>query len=458
MFQKKKLGDYFVVLVGFLFIACSLVHGQEKRHATVDTPLIAVSREGCVWMAKQMDVAQRSLKAEDGGLIDGSTFLQDGSKETLDIFVGKQASVWGNTVTFYKLKEKESGYQYAFSVKREKDEKEMIWYLSESPLYKDQFPRGKSIERNHIAIWRKWIDGKPDKLTQECCASSDLFDFVKQELRPAAILARCRAAELGRRNEYRDPARIHEFDLPKDRPIVYIGLIDANSQDDPIMASMVDDTKYLPELLVACGYKIAAATATRCISVMDDPVSILEKHIREQEKKETRDFYLNLTGHGSSMGVHFRYRKGEELRREVLTPTKLFALFAAHPRCTFTVNTVACRGGGLGLLMKDWEDPAGVERRVTMFLQVKSHGLNQEGRLKGVAGVNGAPKAHSTYYHVFLTKNLLEGRGYGMAHILADKAAKCIIPCDAEAWRSGKDGGIFTGGLWRGPPQQLIRS
>lgn len=446
MFQKKKLGGCFAALIGLLFIACA--HGQEQRNAPESTTSLVVSREGCVWMAKQMDVAQRSLKAEEGGLIDGSIFLQDGSRKTLDAFAGKSATAMGHAVRFHKLKEHEHGYHYAFSVKY-KDGKGETWYLSESPFYKDQFPHGINFDGNEVALWRKRADGKPDKLTQEFCTSDDIFDFAKGLLRPATILEKCRMAKLGRENECKDPATIHAFDLPKDRPIAYVGLIDANHRDDPVIASMVDDTKYLPELLVACGYKIAAVPAARYIPVMDDPASILEKHIREQKKKGIRDFYLNLTGHGNLWGVHFS---------EVLTSEKLSALFEAHQDCTFTVNTVACHGGGYGLLMKDWKDPAGVEGRVTMFLQVKSHGLNQEGRLKGVEGVNGAPKAHSTYYHVFLVKELLEGKSYGTAHLRADRAAKRIIPCDAEAWRSGKNGGIFTGRLWKGPPLLLVRS
>lgn len=440
-----------VACVGFLFLAVALVQGQEKKTTPESVPLIAVTKEGRAWMAKQCDVARKSLNDEDGGLIDGSIFLQDGSKETLSAFAGKSATALGHTVTFRTLKESEYGYHYTFSVMH-KNGTEEIWYLSESPLYKDQFPRGRPIERNHVAIWKKGTDGKPDKLTQEYCKSSDMFDFARQELRPATVLARCRAATLGRENEQKDPAKIHTFDLPKNRPIAYIGLIDANPRDDPIIASLVDDTKYWPELLVSCGYKVAAAPAARYIPVMDDPAAILEQHVQEQKKKGIRDFYLNLTGHGNLHGIHFLYAdKEKEIHHEVLIPEKLFALFDAHQDCTFTVSTVGCHGGGFAPVVKDYKDPAGTDGRITIFLQVKSHGLNQEGRLKRVEGVKGAPKAHSTYYCVFFAQELLQGKSsYGVAHLRADEAAKRVIPCDAEVWRSGKNGGTVTGKLHYG--------
>lgn len=440
-----------VACVGLLFLTVALVQGQERKTTPESVPLMEVTKEGRAWMATQIDVAKKSLKGDDGGLIDGSTFLQEGSKEKLDALVGKSATALGHTVVFRKLKEPEYGYHYAFSVTY-KGGMEETWYLSESPLYKDQFPRGRPVERNYIALWMKGADLQLEKLVQESCVASDIFDFAQQELRPATILARCRAAKVGRENEGKDPAKIHAFDLPKDRPIAYIGLIDANPRNDPIIASLVDDMKYWPELLVACGYKIAAAPAARYIPVADDPAVILEQHVREQKKKGIRDLYLNLTGHGNLGGIHFLYTdKEKEIHHEVLTSEKLFALFDAHQDCRFTVSTVGCHGGGFAPAVQEYKDPAGIDGRITIFLQVKSHSVNQEGRLKGVEGVKGAPKAHSTYYCVFLAQELLQKKGgYGAAHLRADEAAKRIIPCDAEVWRSGKNGGIFTGKLHRG--------
>lgn len=447
------------VALGLLFLA-SLVQGQEKKAAPENTPLMTVSREGCVWMAKQINIAERSLKGEDGGLIDGSVFLSKELKEKLDPLTGTHATVLGYTVTFCAFHKPENGYHYAFCVQHTGGREE-TWYVSESPFYKDQFPKGLRPGAERLALWKGGANGKPDKRIQAFCSPDDLFDVKKKSLRPATVIAACWDATLSYKSECRDAARMRRFDLPKDRPIGYIGLIDANPFDDPIIASIVDDMKYWPELLVACGYKVLDDAAARYIPVADDPAVILTRSIEAQKKKGIRDFYLNLTGHGNPHGVHFRYGKEGQTHHEVLTSAQLFALFDAHLDCTFTVSTVACHGGGYGPAMKRYKDPSGKDGRITIFLQTKGHGLNQEGRLKGVEGAKGAPKAHSTYYCVFFAKELLQGKGkggYGAAHLRADEASRKIIPSDPEVWRSGKSGGTVTGKLHHGAtPMTLTR-
>ena len=426
-------------VIGLLFLAFP-VQGQEKK--TAEIPLMEVSKEGRAWMAKQVDIAQKSLKGEDGGLIDGSVFLSKERREKLDPLADTRATVLGYTVTFLKLKEPEYGYRYAFLLQHMGGSEE-TWYVSESPFYQDQFPGGLPPGLEYLALWKKGADGKPDKRMQTYCELSDIFYVAGKRMRPATVVAACRDAMLSYRSERRDAAQMQTFDLPMDRPIGYIGLIDANPFDDPIVASMVDDAKYWPELLAACGYKVVADAAARYIPVADDPAAILEKHVRAQKKKGIRDFYINLIGHGDSGGVHFS--------PEVLTSAQLFTLFDAHQDCTFTVSTVACQGGGYATAMKQYKDPSGKEGRITIFLQTKGHGLNQEGRLKGRKGVNGAPKAHSTYYGVFFAKELLQGKeSYGTAHLRADEASRMIIPSDPEVWKSGKNGGTVTGKLQRG--------
>ena len=440
-------------VIGLLFLAFP-AQGQEKK--TAEIPLMEVSKEGRAWMAKQVDIAQKSLKGEDGGLIDGSVFLSKERRKKLDHLSDTRATVLGYTVTFLKLKEPEYGYRYAFLLQHMGGSEE-TWYVSESPFYQDQFPGGLPPGLEYLALWKKGADGKPDKRMQTYCELNDLFNVIIKRMHPATVVAACRDAMLSYRSERRDAAQMQTFDLPKDSPIGYIGLIDANPFDDHIVASMVDDMRYWPELLAACGYKVVADAAARYIPVADDPAAILEKHVRAQKKKGIRDFYINLIGHGDSGGVHFSYKKEGETYHTVLTSGKLFALFDAHQDCAFTVSTVACQGGGYATAMKRYKDPSGKEGRITIFLQTKGHGLNQEGRLKGREGVNGAPKAHSTYYGVFFTKEILQGKGgYGAAHLRADEASRMIIPSDPEVWRSGKSGGTVTGRLQRGATSILF--
>ncbi|MBI2523716.1 hypothetical protein HYW11_00660 [Candidatus Peregrinibacteria bacterium] len=437
-----------MAVIGLLFLA-SLVQGQEKK--TAELPLMEVSKEGRAWMAKQVDIAQKSLKGEDGGLIDGSVFLSVERKVKLNSLAGARATVLGYTVSFFKLADPEDGYQYFFLLQHMGGSEER-WYVSESPWYKDQFPEGIPPGLEYLALWKKGTDG-PDKRIQSYCELNDLFEVKEKSIHPATVIAACRDATLSYRSECRDAAKMQTFDLPKDRPIGYIGLIDANPFDDPIVASMVDDMRYWPEFLAACGYKVVADAAARYIPVADNPAAILARMIEEQKKKGIRDFYLNLAGHGNLWGVHFSYKKDGKTYYKVLTSEKLFALFDAHQDCTFTVSTVACQGGGYATAMKRYKDPSGQEGRVTIFLQTKGHGLNQEGRLKGMEGINGAPKAHSTYYNVFFVSELLHSQredtlgNYGAAHLRADRLSRMLIPSDPEVWRSGKSGGTVTGKL-----------
>lgn len=423
--------------------ALALGTSTEAHEETLEK--ITVTEEGKVWMEKQKDVAEKSLRGEAGGLIDGTTFLQEESKTQLDRCLGT-TTVLGHTITFTKLSKTEQGYFYAFHVKY-KDEKEETWYLSESPFYRDQFPEGLSLGSNNVAFWLKKGEGV-DKFTQGYCRPREIFDFEKGTIAPATLLRKFQQAKEVRESEQNDPTNIRAFDLPRDKSIAYLGLIDANPLGDPVVSAMDDDVKYFPELLSSCGYQIVTDGASRYVPVGEEPADILKRHIGALHKQGVSHFYVKLSGHGNPSGVYFTYPKDGEIYYEVLTPRELFEIFDVFPTCTFYVNTDACHGGGYAAAMKRYKDGEGAsEGRVTIFLQTKGYGWNQEGRLKDVPGIKGDPKAHSTYYGVFLANELLKGKGkgtYGALHLLADQASKLLIPSDPEVWRSGKDGGVST--------------
>ncbi len=99
--------------------------------------------------------------------------------------------------------------------------------------------------------------------------------------------------------------------------------------------------------------------------------------------------------------------------------------------------------------MKAYQDPSDKEGRILMKLQAKPYSYNQEGRIEGEAGINGAPKVHSSYYQIFNAYYLMKGLDFGEAHYQADLSSKKLIPCDAESWLSSRRGGrqtAMTGG------------
>jgi hypothetical protein len=94
--------------------------------------------------------------------------------------------------------------------------------------------------------------------------------------------------------------------------------------------------------------------------------------------------------------------------------------------------------------MKGYEDPSGRDGRITMKLQAKPYSYNQEGRLEGQTDARGIARPYSSYYQIFNAFFLIKGEGFGEAHYQADLAAKKLIPCDAEVWRSTPNGGRST--------------
>jgi hypothetical protein len=157
--------------------------------------------------------------------------------------------------------------------------------------------------------------------------------------------------------------------------------------------------------------------------------------------KGIRNFYLNFAGHGNDSGIYFSLGAWGSER---LSPEGLHGVFSQFKDCKFVVDTVACYGGGMAEAMKAYKDPSGEEGRVMIKLQAKPGAFNQEGRLEGEQGLAGSPKVFSSYYQIFNAYYLMKGVSFGEAHLLADVAAKKLIPCDAEAWVSGKNGGRAT--------------
>ena len=402
-----------------------------------DTFNIELSEEGKAWIKQNEDVYRKTQTNEDGGLIDASKFLAPDQEKRLNLLIGKKTQLQGISFEFKKLENPENGYQYALKIDYGSGKKER-WYISGQAYYKDQFPDGEPAWMSAISIWKATDDGGVDKLTQ------NYLEFYKLARSGGRIDSQYLLNKVEKAKEYReqeagDLAKIKAFDLPKDEPIGYIGLADGH---DLIFQDGVLGVKSFAEVMSSLGYNMVSNEKDGyAISPEVEPEIIIKEQIKEFLAKGINNIYIKLAGHGNEYGVYFTTKDGQST---VLTTNELKDIFNSFPECNFIVSTDACSGGGYADVLKKYKDPTGKKGRVTVFLQSKIDATNQEGRLKGIPGVEGAPKIFSTYYTVSLVHHLLDGKTYGEAHLLADKDTKQIIQCDAEAWRSGPDGGIST--------------
>lgn len=407
-----------------------------NNFSTMQAYPIVLSDKGRKWIEKNEDVYRRTKKNQDGGLIDASTFLAEDQVQRLDWLSGKKGRFGNTEFEFKKLSKLENGYKYALDITYTSGEKER-WYISGQAYYKDQFPDGEPSWISAISIWKGTADYGVDKLTQNyllyyVLVNNNSIDFQY-------LMDKVNQAKENRKGEIEDPAGMKNFDLPKNEPIGYIGLADGH---DLIFADAVDDVKYFAEMMSSRGYQMVSNEEGKYgIAVEDHPEDIIEREINGLLKKGVRNIYLKLAGHGNKVGVYFNTKEGGSVN---LTARELKDIFDKFPECKFFVSTEACSAGGFAAILKEYKDPTGQNGRVTAFLQTKLDATNQEGRLKGVEGVNGAPKIFSTYYNICFAYHMMNGNTYGQAHLLADRDAKALIQCDAEAWKSAPVGGIAT--------------
>lgn len=420
--------------------------GQARIKAPAREPVaipegvsrIGLSTEAEKWIKMQKDVALNSTLGEGKPrLIDGTRFL---TKETADKLTKFDGLHDDSTGLSFKKKE-ENGYKFVVTT-RSGD----VWYVAECPYYRDQFPYGIPFSQGALEIYKKGSDS----LTQKEFKAPDVFKNASgqqgsQYIDFAALQRIITAAEANRASEVLDVIKVRDLKL-SDQVTGYVALIDYN-RSDPIMNGMIDDGKYFPQMMNSLKgedqlplYNLVSRNGSDFVKVDREPKQLLTEHVQGMYDQGVRRFYLNLCGHGNESGVWFNVG----FRALPLTPAGLHSIFSKFQDCEFVVDTLACYGGGMAEEMKSYRDPTGKEGRILIKLQAKPYSYNQEGRLVDEPGVRGEPKAYSSYYQVYNTFYLLEGKNFGEAHYLADLAAKKLIPCDAEAWSSGPSGGRTT--------------
>lgn len=410
---------------------------------------IVLTEEGKKWIEKHKEVYEKTLKSEDGGLIDASTFISPKLRAKLfHLAAESKRSRNNNQVTIIKLNPPGNGYSIAFDVNI--DGAKERWYVSQEPYYRDQFPKDVLLGNTHLAFWKGTKDGGVDKLTQTFISYYNLFQNGK--LNTGLLLERLKQAEIDRESERNDEANIRNFDLPKDRSIGYIGLVDYRWEVDPIIRANYDDTKFFPQLMNGLGYSFVSGNDGEPIVVTRPftPKQILLEQIRKSRESGIRDFYINIAAHGDETAMLF-YDNVTKCPCNNLFPRDFIEIFNTFSDCTFTINPIPCYGGGLAGALNSYKDIKGEGERVKVFLRSKLFGTSQEGRFNEQNYESDIPTPFSMYYNVFLFNYLLSGKNYGEAHILADEASKKLVPCDPEVWKSTPNGGVRTSQINLGP-------
>lgn len=399
------------------------------------------------WAQLQSDIALNTIQGNSDGLrlVDASNFMTNETSRALSVYLPEfQKQDQQTGLQFSNVNE--DGFKFAF-----KTNDNQTWYLSETPNYRDQYPNGVEFSETSLVLRKKSDNG----LTQIEIPASEAFSNGR--INYHYIQSKMREAEQNRDSEtnFSELQRIRELDLPKDRLIGYIGLVDSN-KSDPVILGIKDDVKRFPEMMNGLRdsqgnsrYNFVSTNNSESISVSRAPFDILAENIQAMHDQGVTDFYINVAGHGNQEGIFFErggmnpFGEGNYFK---LTANDLCVLFDRFPDCKFRVDTVACLGGGLADGIKQYNDSTGEDGRVIVKLQSKQNSINQEGRLSELTE-DGINKPHSSYYNVFYAQSLQLGLTEGSAHLRADMLTKRYGSSDAEIWTSGPRGGSAVKGF-----------
>lgn len=217
--------------------------------------------------------------------------------------------------------------------------------------------------------------------------------------------------------EHTDPANVKSFDLPRNKPIGYISFDGMECQTDTILFSNSKEIQYaLPEAMVAAGYQMVTENNER--KVTPKKKEDIEKHIKALYDAGIRDFYLSFNAHGNSHETTFSWDEKGEKKETTINSNEMRDLLEKYDDCTFAIQTISCRGGGMIRAMEIFDDKKDAPKnRVALFTMTKQDSENFDDvcyyqrqmlmQLKAMQDKSkGAPKT------------------YGEAHLCADKNSK----------------------------------
>ncbi len=244
---------------------------------------------------------------------------------------------------------------------------------------------------------------------------------------PLTLLRSCaQKAVLRYESEQKDAAGMKHFEIAGKEPLGYVEVADLSND---LMRETVNGTKMFPQAL-ALRYNVlvpeGGAVTDLSISGLD-PERTLHARIQKLYDMGVRNFYVNIQAHGTPMGFGFGGNR--------LTPSQVTSLFTTFSDCRFTVNTIACYGGGMNETFARYADFSSAQRgRVTVITQTKGDTVNRSIYYSG--------NDRASIYQAALARALVRGDSagrrltFGEAHLLADQEARERGYTDAGAFRS----------------------
>ncbi|OGY69793.1 MAG: hypothetical protein A3B94_02780 [Candidatus Jacksonbacteria bacterium RIFCSPHIGHO2_02_FULL_43_10] len=372
-------------------------------------------------------------------LVNNKEFMGSAMAKELDVIVEKK---WLPLV--------KNGNDYIFSTKNGAQ-----YQVVESPWYHDQYPQGKKPETNDLIFMKKGAEDTEffsvpyNKIVQE-------MQNAQAEREPLSgrveklIVEMARQAHQNFVEQEQTAPTLQKFDLPKDKPIGFLSIIPSESElkSDLITSGVVEQSKHMPLLLKQRGYdiKIPQGQENGLIDSGANAVATISNSVEALHATGTRDFYLDLVGHGDKTGIYF----GASDSAPHVDTENLLRLVQQYPDSRFYISTVACDGGGIREQLMPLLNTPDVHDRIDVFLQAKPSEINQEGRIQdGTA----TPEPYSSYYNMLLMKHLNEKlpdggyRTFGDAVYQTDKEGQKYISVNPES--------IVDGTLMKGITQPL---
>lgn len=228
------------------------------------------------------------------------------------------------------------------------------------------------------------------------------------------------------KKEKSQQARLKNFELPKKQKISHIRVF--TKEYDRVMASDLHFSSLFARTLKSRYPKMDVQK----ILFTDNFKKDLIGRIKKAYDKGVRYFSLDLYSHGAKDYLQFA---GKPNSKDLINIVKLF------PDAKFTINTLACYGGGIGRdfpkLVK--ADPK-VKNRVAIFLQTKPEFVNMGAGYenKRAKKIEKRSRSYSTFYYLFLTRALQQGKTYGEAVVEADRLSQKYMYLDPESIINGE--------------------
>ncbi len=203
-----------------------------------------------------------------------------------------------------------------------------------------------------------------------------------------------------------------DYRLPRDVPLAHFRVFPIVSSDPLTWSKMLDGA------LLANAIQLRHTNIITSLPIFsEDPSSSLRTEIlRAQKVAGAKKIHIciDIFSHGSEEGLGFLHP---------FTQNDLVALAQAFPDCSFTFNTIGCKGGGIRALLEhpQFRSSPDLQKRLSVFLQTKPS-VNNLGDQQDVSG-----------YYLHLMRGLMRGDTYGKAAHDADIEMKKERGIDAEA-------------------------